>query len=194
FSFSIDDALLIFNDEPRSPALSASSSTEGSNLSEEFPSTPGASDDEDFCELQFLSPRLRPHYIKIRPLYDENVDNIIDEDTKAYNAFVELSEETREEDEGEQISTRATFRTLFPHTSLLPAEQPKPRGLSRFSKALPRLSFSVHPSSTFPAVPSVLVSANDVDPRETRDPTHGHLLTSPATGQAPSFSSHVCSI
>ncbi|OJA19609.1 hypothetical protein AZE42_13258 [Rhizopogon vesiculosus] len=164
-----------------SPALSASSFTEGSNFSEELPSTPGASDDENFCELQLPSPRLRPHYIEIRPLYDENVDRVIDKDTKAHNAFVELSEETREEDEDEQISTRASSRTLFPYAPLvlqvsvapacpefvilsledppkLPAEQPKPRGLSRFSKALPRISFSVHPSSTFPTVPPVPVS------------------------------------
>ncbi|OAX38751.1 hypothetical protein K503DRAFT_137682 [Rhizopogon vinicolor AM-OR11-026] len=192
FSFSIDDALLMFNDEPRSPALSASSSTEGSNFSEELPSTPGASDDEDFCELRLPSPRLRPHHIEIRPLCitktrsivcadDENVDDIIDNDTKPDNASVELSEETREEDEDEHDFYSRQFQDFIslyssclqvsaaparPESVILsledapklPAEQPKPRGRSRFSKALPRLPFSVPPSCTLPAVPPVPVS------------------------------------
>ncbi|OJA10289.1 hypothetical protein AZE42_04999, partial [Rhizopogon vesiculosus] len=192
FSFSIDDALLMFNDEPRSPALSASSSTEGSDFSEELPSTPGASDDEDFCELRLPSPRLRPHRIEIRPLCitktrsivcadDENFDDIIDKDTKPHNASVELSDETREEDEDEHDFYSRQFQDFIslyssclqvseaparPESVILsledapklPAEQPKPRGRSRFSKALPRLPISVPPSSTLPAVPSVPVS------------------------------------
>ncbi|OAX32183.1 hypothetical protein K503DRAFT_805426 [Rhizopogon vinicolor AM-OR11-026] len=79
----------MFNAEPRSPALSASSSTGGSNFGEELPSTPGASDVEDFCELRLVAAPLRPHHIEICPLCitktrsivcadDENVDTIVD--------------------------------------------------------------------------------------------------------------------
>ncbi|KAG1721562.1 hypothetical protein EDB19DRAFT_505246 [Suillus lakei] len=58
FAFSIDDNLLMLNDAPRSPALSASSSTDDCDSSGEMPPTPGASDDEDICELRLPSPRL----------------------------------------------------------------------------------------------------------------------------------------
>ncbi|KAF9226206.1 hypothetical protein BS17DRAFT_807054 [Gyrodon lividus] len=69
YTFSIDDALLMFSDEaPGSPALSASSSTSGSASSEEVPTTPGASDDEDAYDLCLPTPRLRPQRVSIHPL------------------------------------------------------------------------------------------------------------------------------
>lgn len=64
YTFSIDDAFLMFRDEsPGSPTLSASSS---SASSEDVPTTPGASDDEG--SLKLPSPRVNPRRVTIRPL------------------------------------------------------------------------------------------------------------------------------
>ncbi|KIK24844.1 hypothetical protein PISMIDRAFT_677967 [Pisolithus microcarpus 441] len=64
YTFSIDDAFLMFRDEsPGSPTLSASSS---SASSEDVPTTPGASDDEG--SLKLPSPRVNPRCVTIRPL------------------------------------------------------------------------------------------------------------------------------
>ncbi|KAG2045669.1 hypothetical protein BDR06DRAFT_1050376 [Suillus hirtellus] len=60
FTLSIDDALLMLNDTPRSPTLSASSSADDS-----MPDTPFASDDED---LPLPTPRLTPKRVIIPPL------------------------------------------------------------------------------------------------------------------------------
>lgn len=84
FSFSIDDALLMFGDNaPRSPALSTSSSTSGVS-SEDVLATPGASDDEDACDFVPPTPRLRLQHIPIRPLCVTKTQSLIrqeDEDT-----------------------------------------------------------------------------------------------------------------
>ncbi|KAH7882276.1 hypothetical protein F5I97DRAFT_336935 [Phlebopus sp. FC_14] len=94
YTFSIDDALLMFNGEsPGSPALSASSSTSGSASSEEVPTTPGASDDEDACNLRLPGPRFTPKRVSIRPLCinktrsflcsdDEDIDDIFGDQAK----------------------------------------------------------------------------------------------------------------
>ncbi|KAJ8582158.1 hypothetical protein M405DRAFT_580312 [Rhizopogon salebrosus TDB-379] len=204
FQFSIDDALLMLNDEPRSPTLSASSSTEGSNFSEELPSTPGASDDEDFYELRLPTPRLRPHRIDIRPLCitksrsiaeDENVADVIEKDTNSHshNVLAELpdAQENHEKDEDEHDFYTRQFQDFISlyspgmqviaaparresiilsveDASNLSVEQPKPRGRSRFSKALPRLPFPMPPSSTLPMVPPVPISVPTASTRGKR--------------------------
>lgn len=66
YTFSIDDALLMFRDEsPGSPTLSASESS-ASESSEDVPTTPGASDDEGGLTLP--TPRINPRRLTIRPL------------------------------------------------------------------------------------------------------------------------------
>ncbi|KIM69508.1 hypothetical protein SCLCIDRAFT_1207946 [Scleroderma citrinum Foug A] len=102
YTFSIDDALLMFGDEaPGSPALSASSSTSGSASSEEVPTTPSASDDES-C-LTPSGPRVHPRRVTIRPLCinkprsfmclaDENFDASLEQEvTPHVSSFPELS-------------------------------------------------------------------------------------------------------
>ncbi|KAH0834691.1 hypothetical protein J3R83DRAFT_10218 [Lanmaoa asiatica] len=69
YTFSIDDALLMFGDDrPRSPALSASSSISDGASSGNVPTTPGTSDDEDGDDFMLPTPRLRPQRASIRPL------------------------------------------------------------------------------------------------------------------------------
>ncbi|KIK91079.1 hypothetical protein PAXRUDRAFT_831136 [Paxillus rubicundulus Ve08.2h10] len=124
YTFSIDDALLMFSDEaPGSPALSASSSTSGSASSEEVPTTPGTSDDEGIYDLMVPTPRLRPQRVSIHPLCitktrsffcfeDEDIHEILDREEKKVtppvvvpvgqpkeNPEVEVLAETTEEDE-----------------------------------------------------------------------------------------------
>ncbi|KAG1731637.1 uncharacterized protein EDB91DRAFT_1153794 [Suillus paluster] len=189
FAFSIDDALLMLNDEPLSPALSASSSTDDSNSS--------ASDDEDFCELRLPSPRLRPKRISIRPLCitktrsivcadDEDVAEIIEKDMKLVD--IPEVEETQEEEDEYDFYTRQfqDFISLYaPQPSCvpisaaaparpdsvilssedapkLPVEAPKPRGRSRFSKALPLLPLPTPPPSMFPLPPIPQLSASAI--------------------------------
>ncbi|KAG2133293.1 hypothetical protein DEU56DRAFT_810812 [Suillus clintonianus] len=196
FAFSIDDALLMLNEEPRSPALSASSSTDDSNTSGEMPATPGVSDDEDICELRLPSPRLRPKRITIRPLCitktrsivcadEDDVAEVIEKDTDAHS-LIEGHEE--QEDEYDfytrqfqdfislysplpspaPVSAPPTARPdsviLSPEVApKLPVEAPKPRGRSRFSKALPLLPLPTPPpSSAVPPVPQLPVSVSAV--------------------------------
>ena len=102
YTFSIDDALLLFSDEaPGSPALSASSSTSGSASSEEVPTTPSASDDES-C-LTPSGPLVHPRRVTIRPLCinkprsficlaDENLDASLEQEaTPHVPSFPEIS-------------------------------------------------------------------------------------------------------
>ena len=44
---------------------------------------------------------------------DESVDNITDKDVKPHNSFVELSEETREEDEDEHDFSSRQFQDFI---------------------------------------------------------------------------------
>ncbi|KAG6334511.1 hypothetical protein ID866_4582 [Astraeus odoratus] len=104
YTFSIDDALLMLGDEaPRSPALSASSSTSGSASSEEVPPTPGASDDEDYLKLP--SPRMHSRRVTIRPLCIHKP-----------RSFMCLTEEEELDELLEKEST--------PHVSSFPETQP----------------------------------------------------------------------
>ncbi|KAG2749019.1 hypothetical protein P692DRAFT_20536834 [Suillus brevipes Sb2] len=93
FKFSIDDALLMLNDPPRSPSLSASSFTDDSNF--EMPATPlaGASYDE---ELPLPTPHLRPKRISIRPLCIAKTRAIVCADS---DEVVEITDAHDEEDE-----------------------------------------------------------------------------------------------
>ncbi|OAX32484.1 hypothetical protein K503DRAFT_603231 [Rhizopogon vinicolor AM-OR11-026] len=105
------------------------------------------------------------------------------------------------------ISTRASSRTLFPYTPLvyrslrlLPALNLSFSHLKMHSSFLRNnqsssTPFFHHTPIFYPPCGTTCPSlcANDVDPRETRDLTRAHILTSPATGRA-SPSSHVCSI
>ncbi|KAG9311885.1 hypothetical protein JVU11DRAFT_8141 [Chiua virens] len=69
YTFSVDDALLMFGGEsPGSPTFSASSSTSDGASSEGVPPTPRTSDDEDGYDFLLPTPRLRPQRISIRPL------------------------------------------------------------------------------------------------------------------------------
>ena len=99
YTFSIDDALLmISNEAPGSPTLSASSSTSSSVSSEEVP-TPGASDDE--CCSTRSSACLHPQRLTIRPLCinkphsfmclaDEDLDASVEQDvTPSVPSFLE---------------------------------------------------------------------------------------------------------
>ncbi|KIJ63072.1 hypothetical protein HYDPIDRAFT_113615 [Hydnomerulius pinastri MD-312] len=141
YTFSIDDALLMFSEEaPSSPALSASSSTSGSASSEEVPTTPGASDDEDSYDLRLPSPRLRPKRISIRPLCitktrsflcaeDEEIDEIFDKEEKSVSPHViSLSEEEpvtpvaqEEGDEADQDFYAREFQDFISLYSVIPS-------------------------------------------------------------------------
>ena len=79
------------NEAPRSPTLSASSSTTEDASSEEVLNTPGISDDEDGHDLMLLTPRVCSQRISIRPLCitktrsltrqeDEDVHNYLEEE------------------------------------------------------------------------------------------------------------------
>ncbi|KAI6037602.1 hypothetical protein EDC04DRAFT_3029828 [Pisolithus marmoratus] len=84
YTFSIDDAFLMFRDEtPGSPTLSASSS---SASSEDVPTTPGASDDEG--GLRLPSPRINPRRITVRPLCinkPHSFMSLVDEDLDIFD-------------------------------------------------------------------------------------------------------------
>ncbi|KAG1878438.1 hypothetical protein C8R48DRAFT_687028 [Suillus tomentosus] len=158
FPFSIDDALLMLNDTPRSPTLSASSSTDDS-----MPATPCASDDED---LPLPTPRLTPKRITIRPLCITKTRSIVCED---------VTGPPEEEDEYDFYTRQfEDFISLYspvpsapaparPESIILSPEvapQPlKPRGRSRFSKALPLLPLPTPPLTPIPPVPQLPVSA-----------------------------------
>lgn len=88
YTFSIDDALLMFGDDaPRSPALSASSSTDGAS-SEGAPTTPGTSDDEEGCDFIPPIPRSRPQRIFIHPLRITKTRSLIcQEDEDVHGCF-----------------------------------------------------------------------------------------------------------
>ncbi|KAG2140817.1 hypothetical protein BD769DRAFT_1428826 [Suillus cothurnatus] len=174
FTFSIDDALLMLNDAPRSPALSASSSTDDGHF--EMPSTPGTSDDEDFADLPLPTPRLRPKRVSIRPLCITKTRSIVED-------VPEITDAHEEEDEYDFYTRQfEDFISLYsPVTSSLisappparpdsiiispevapqlPVEAFKPRGRSRFSKALPLLPLPTPPPTTIPPVPPLPVSA-----------------------------------
>ncbi|KAG1863138.1 hypothetical protein F4604DRAFT_1957324 [Suillus subluteus] len=176
FTFSIDDALVMLNDAPRSPALSASSSTDDGNS--EMLATPGASDDDDFADLPLPTPRLRPKRISIRPLcitktrsIVEDVSEIIDaheeEDeydfyTRQFEDFISLYSPS-----SNPISAPAPARPdsiiLSPEVApQLPVEVPKPRGRSRVSKALPLLPLPTPPLTTLPPVPQLPASVSTI--------------------------------
>ncbi|KIJ15144.1 hypothetical protein PAXINDRAFT_99671 [Paxillus involutus ATCC 200175] len=116
YTFSIDDALLMFSDEaPGSPALSASSSTSGSASSEEVPTTPGTSDDEDIYDLMVPTPRLRPQRVSIHPLCitktrsffcleDEDIHEILDKEEKEVTPPVVVPEQPEENPEAEVVA------------------------------------------------------------------------------------------
>ena len=81
YTFSIDDALLMFGDDaPRSPALSVSSSTSDGASSEDVPATPGTSDEEDVCGFILSIPRLRPQRVSVRPLQITKTRSMICQD------------------------------------------------------------------------------------------------------------------
>ncbi|KAG2068596.1 hypothetical protein BDR04DRAFT_1143774 [Suillus decipiens] len=179
FSFSIDDALLMLNDEPRSPALSASSSTDDGNS--EMPITPCTSDDEDF---PLPTPRLRPKHLSIRPLRITKTRSTVDEDisktdvheqedeydfyTRQFEDFISLYSPVPS---SVPISTPPPARPdsiiLSPEAAPeLPVEPSKPRGRSRFSKALPLLPLPTPPPTTVPPVPQLPSSLSAI--RRTR--------------------------
>ncbi|KAF9235624.1 hypothetical protein BU15DRAFT_64719 [Melanogaster broomeanus] len=122
YTFTIDDALLMFGTEaPRSPALSTSSSTSGSSSSEEVPSTPGASDDEDPFDLSLPTPRLHPQRISIRPLCinktrsffcleDDDIQDILDkEEQEVTSQSVPVSVKQPDDEKPEaEVATEAT--------------------------------------------------------------------------------------
>ncbi|KAG1767676.1 hypothetical protein EDD22DRAFT_288236 [Suillus occidentalis] len=91
--FSISDALLMLNGPPRSPALSASSSTDDSNS--KMPATPGASGDE---ELPLPTPRLRPKRICIRPLCITKTRSIVCTDGDKVVDITDIHDEEDEHD------------------------------------------------------------------------------------------------
>ncbi|KAG1734006.1 hypothetical protein EDB19DRAFT_1182994 [Suillus lakei] len=184
FAFSIDDALLMLNDAPRSPALSASSSTDDCNSSADMPATPGASDDEDICELRLPSPRLRPKRITIRPLCITKTRSIVD-DVPEKDTDTQPEEIQEEEDEYDfytrqfqdfislysplpspapvsaPVPARPDSIILSPEVApKVPVEAPKPRGRSRFSKALPLLPLPTPPPTTLPPVPQLPASVS----------------------------------
>ncbi|KIK35451.1 hypothetical protein CY34DRAFT_812139 [Suillus luteus UH-Slu-Lm8-n1] len=176
YKFSIDDALLMLNDPPRSPALSASSSTDDSNS--EMPATPGASDDE---ELPLPTPRLRPKRISIRPLCITKTRSVVcaddeelAESTNVYNEEDEYDFYTRQFEDfislyspissSAPISAPAPARPdsiiLSPEVApQLPVDPPKQRGRSRFSKALPLLPLPTPPPTSIPPVPQLPIPA-----------------------------------
>ena len=92
YTFSPDDEPSMSSDEiSRSPALSASSSTSDGASSEDVPTTPGISDDEDGHDLMLFTPRvcsqrisIRPHcIIKTRPSTcreDEDIHNYLEKE------------------------------------------------------------------------------------------------------------------
>ncbi|KAG2152607.1 uncharacterized protein EDB93DRAFT_1137594 [Suillus bovinus] len=160
FAFSIDDALLMLNDRdtPRSPALSASSSTDDS-----MPATPYASDDEDFT---LPTPRITPKRVTIRPLCINKTRSIVcehvtnphgEEDeydfyTRQFEDFISLYSPMP----SAPVPARPESITLSPDVASRP---PIPRGRSRFSKALPLLPLPTPPSTPIPPVPHLPASA-----------------------------------
>ena len=94
YTFSIDDALLMSgSDAPRSPSLSASSSTSGCASSEGVPTTPGNSDDEDPYDLMLPIARLRPKRISIRPLCITKMRSLICQEDEDIHNYFEKEEE-----------------------------------------------------------------------------------------------------
>ncbi|KAG2340278.1 hypothetical protein BDR05DRAFT_991615 [Suillus weaverae] len=149
FQFSIDDALLML--APRSPALSASESSNDS----EMPVTP---DDED---LPLPTPRLRPKHITIRPLCITKSRSIADHDditdeedeydfyTRQFQDFISLYSPMPSP---APAPARPDSIILSPE---LPPQPQKPPGRSRFSKALPLLPLPTPPPTTVPPVPQL---------------------------------------
>jgi hypothetical protein len=94
YTFSIDDALFMLGgDAPRSPALSASSSTSDCTSSEDVPTTPGTSDDEDPYDFMLPTPRLRPQRISIRPLCITKTRSLICQENEDIHNYFEKEEE-----------------------------------------------------------------------------------------------------
>lgn len=92
YAFSIDDALLMFgSDTPRSPALSASSSTSG-GASSDVPTTPGTSDDEDGYYSMLHTPRFRPQCLSIRPLCITKTHSLICQEDDDIHSYLENEE------------------------------------------------------------------------------------------------------
>ncbi|KAF8552146.1 hypothetical protein OG21DRAFT_171456 [Imleria badia] len=93
YTFSIDDALLMFSgDAPRSPALSASSSTSDGASSEDV-CTPGTSDDEEGHDFLLPTPRLRPQRISIRPLCISKTRSLLCQDDEDIHNYFGKEEE-----------------------------------------------------------------------------------------------------
>ncbi|KAH7909380.1 hypothetical protein BJ138DRAFT_1181082 [Hygrophoropsis aurantiaca] len=180
YTFSIDDALLLVNDElrtpPRSPALSASSSTSGS--SDGVPTTPATSDDEDAFSFDLPSPCMRPKRITIRPLCINKTRSVIDEVEDIFESAEETVDEQKVDAEEEVddhdfythhfqdfISLYSPLPPSFPISrpdspvlATVSESEAKPRGRSRHSKPLPLIPIPTPPMSTFPLVPPVFPS------------------------------------
>ena len=93
YTFSVDDALLMFGaDTPRSPALSASSSTSEGASSDGVPTTPRTSDDEDAYDFMLPTPRFRPQRISIRPLCITKTNSLICQEDEDIHIHCEKEE------------------------------------------------------------------------------------------------------
>ena len=82
------------SDAPRSPALSASSSTSDGASSESVLTTPGTSDDDDAYYFTLPTPRLRPQYISIHPLCIAKTRSLICQEDEDIHDYFEKEEET----------------------------------------------------------------------------------------------------
>ncbi|KAI6002947.1 hypothetical protein EDD15DRAFT_2225625 [Pisolithus albus] len=169
YTFSIDDAFLMFRDEsPGSPTLSASSS---SASSEDVPTTPGASDDEG--SLKLPSPRVNPQSKprSFMSMAEEDLEILEKETTPQVSSFparqlVECLNPSSKREDADFISFHSeSSQTPAPRPdSIILASEATPLGVetleskrcgrSRFSKPLPLLPPPTPPITTVPSEPA----------------------------------------